>query len=94
MTRFKGKFVRETDGYGFFVGAKDAAGNPPSNLPELGGIFLSGATARKTLGRAMKNGLLKSIDGSFFTFLTRESETHPGKLEAYDVQDPTPPYSF
>ena len=88
--RFTGVFRQEDDGYGFLMNVKGINGQAPDGIPQIdgdqGGVFLSGSTARATLGS--KKALMRHMNGSAFSFAIRESETHPGKLEAFDVSDP------
>jgi len=84
MKRYRGKFVKETGGYGFLMDAKDNEGNPPPNLHELGGVFLSKQVATETLRKSPV--LMDLMDGETFMFSIRDSAQHHGKIEAYHVQ--------
>lgn len=79
--RYEGVFSLEPDTatYGFIVNITSGSGkgSPP---PEK--VFLSGTMGSQALGEGRP---LRALDGMRVSFDIRESFTHPGKKEAYNV---------
>ena len=86
--RFSGKFRAEKPGFGFLMEPKGVNGQPPDDLPTIegkpGGIFLATAVAKETLGAGVDAA--DQMDGERYSFAIRQSATHHGMLEAYDVR--------